>query len=96
MVMTEGAYAMPHDHADAHLSGVLHLDGGAEGGELTLLDPRGSRLPWAPLDPSTFAIRPRAGQLVWFPGGLRHWVTPVVSGTRVSIAVNVRFDLASA
>lgn len=92
MVLPAGGYAEPHDHADAHLSGVLHLDAADdEGGRLVLLDPRGSHLPWAPLDPTTFHVAPRPGQLIWFPAGLRHWVTPVQRGPRVSIAVNVRY-----
>lgn len=94
MVLPDRAWVTPHDHADAHLSGVLHLDDGdGSSGNLTLLDPRSCHLPWAPLDPTSFVLRPRVGQLVWFPSGLQHWVTPIEGASRASIAVNVRFDL---
>jgi hypothetical protein len=94
MVLPDRAWVMPHDHADAHLSGVLHLDhGDGSSGNLTLLDPRSCHLPWAPLDPTTFELPPRVGQLVWFPSGLQHWVSPVQGASRASVAVNVRFDI---
>jgi hypothetical protein len=94
MVLKDGAFVLPHDHADAHLAGVLHLDDtDTADGHLALLDPRSTHLPWAPVDPTAFHIAPKAGQLVWFPAGLRHWVTPVRGRTRVSISVNVRFQV---
>jgi len=93
MVLADGAFVLPHDHADAHLAGVLHLDESApDAGQLALLDPRATHLPWAPVDPTAFHITPKAGQLVWFPSGLRHWVTPVREGPRVSLSANVRFQ----
>lgn len=93
-VLPDRAWIMPHDHGDAHLSGVLHLDeGDGTHGNLCLLAPRASLLPWAQLDPTAFEIRPQTGQLVWFPAGIQHWVTPNKGPARVSLAINVRFNL---
>ncbi len=102
MVMREGDYTVPHDHAESHLSGVYYLDAGdadlektPDSGLLAFQDPRGGlpHVPGLELYPSTFTVRPQTGVLVLFPGFLTHYVHPYRGARpRVSVSFNVRVE----
>eukprot|EP01052_Picozoa_sp_SAG31_P019944 SAG31_NODE_1478_length_8183_cov_5.227992_4_plen_170_part_00 len=79
-----------HNHELSSVSGVLYLDSLPEGaGQLRFVDPRGddmlaaawaeatNRTPPLPTPPFVrpLVVKPAAGQLVLFPGWLRHEVT---------------------
>ncbi|MFT7394057.1 MAG: hypothetical protein ACI83Y_001732 [Candidatus Azotimanducaceae bacterium] len=102
MVMGDGDYTVPHDHAESHISGVYYLDAGdadptvhADSGVLVFQDPRGglAQIPGMDLLPAAFAVSPEDGILVMFPGFLTHYVHPY-RGTRprVSVSFNVRVE----
>ena len=106
MVMRNGDYTIPHDHADAHWSTVYYPDAGdadevahPDSGLLALVDPRhgGRPMPGLDLVGSTFTARPATGRLLVFPGWLYHYVN-VYRGQRPRVAVscNVSFELAPA
>ena len=105
MVMRNGDYTIPHDHANAHWSTVYYPDAGdadeaahPDSGLLALVDPRQGGLPIPGLDllGKTFTARPSTGRLLVFPGWLLHYVN-AYRGTRPRVAVscNVTFELAS-
>lgn len=102
MVVNPGDYLVPHDHADAHLSGVYYVDAGdadqelhPESGLLAFMDPRGglATVPGMELFPSTFTVEPFTGVVVMFPSFLTHYVHPY-RGTRprVSVSFNIRAE----
>jgi len=104
MVMRNGDYTIPHDHADAHWSTVYYPDAGdadervhPDSGLLALVDPRhgGRPMPGLDLLGKTFTARPSTGRLLVFPGWLLHYVN-VYRGKRprVAISCNVTFELA--
>jgi uncharacterized protein (TIGR02466 family) len=103
MVMRHGNHALVHDHAEAHFSVAYYPDAGdadlalhPDSGKLTFVDPRrgGMVIPGVDLFPSQFAIEPRTGLMVVFPGWLQHFVQPYRGGRpRVSISANVRFEI---
>jgi uncharacterized protein (TIGR02466 family) len=103
MVMHHGDHALVHDHAEAHFSVAYYPDAGdadlalhPDSGKLTFVDPRrgGMVVPGVDLFPSQFAIAPRPGLLVVFPGWLQHFVQPYRGGRpRVSISCNVRLEI---
>jgi uncharacterized protein (TIGR02466 family) len=103
MVMRHGDHALVHDHAEAHFSVAYYPDAGdadlalhPDSGKLTFVDPRrgGMVIPGVDLFPSQFAIAPRSGLLVVFPGWLQHFVQPYRGGRpRVSISCNVRLEI---
>jgi hypothetical protein len=104
MVMRNGDYTIPHDHANAHWSTVYYPDAGnadeaahPDSGLLALVDPRHGGLPIPGLDllGKTFTARPCTGRLLVFPGWLLHYVN-AYRGTRPRVAVscNVTFELA--
>lgn len=104
MVMRNGDYTIPHDHADAHWATVYYADAGdadegayPDSGLLALVDPRHGARPMPGLDllGKTFTARPSAGRLLVFPGWLLHYVN-AYSGQRprVSVSCNVTFELA--
>lgn len=103
MVMRHGDHALVHDHAEAHFSVAYYPDAGdadlalyPDSGKLTFVDPRrgGMVVPGVDLFPSQFAIAPRPGLLVVFPGWLQHFVQPYRGGRpRVSISCNVRLEI---
>ncbi len=103
MVMRHGNHALVHDHAEAHFSVVYYADAGdadlemfPDSGKLCFVDPRraGSVIPGVDLFPTQFAIEPRTGLLVMFPGYLQHFVQPYRGGRpRVSISCNVRLEI---
>ncbi len=102
MVMREGDYTVPHDHAESHLSGVYYLDAGdadlektPDSGLLAFQDPRGGvpHVPGLELYPSTFTVQPQTGVLGLFPGFLTHYVHPYRGKRpRVSVSFNVRVE----
>mmetsp|Transcript_15461 Transcript_15461/g.20136 ORF Transcript_15461/g.20136 Transcript_15461/m.20136 type:complete len:295 (+) Transcript_15461:73-957(+) len=78
-----------HTHPGSALAGTIYLEVPADGGPLSLMDPRG------PLPPFTYAYRvlPEAGKIVIFPGTVPHSVhgTPG-DNPRVSISCNYPGD----
>lgn len=105
MVMRNGDYTIPHDHADAHWSTVYYPDAGdadegthPDSGLLALIDPRhgGRPMPGLDLLGSTFTAQPRTGRLFVFPGWLFHYVHAYRGQRpRVAVSCNVTFELAS-
>ena len=103
MVMRHGDHTVVHDHAEAHFSVVYYPDAGdadremfPDSGKLCFVDPRrgGVVIPGVDLFPSQFAIEPRTGMLVVFPGYLQHFVHPYRGGRpRVSVSCNVRLEI---
>jgi uncharacterized protein (TIGR02466 family) len=105
MVMRNGDYTIPHDHADAHWSTVYYPDAGdadeaahPDSGLLALVDPRhgGRPMPGLDLVGATFTARPGTGRLLVFPGWLYHYVNAYRGQRpRVAVSCNVSFELAS-
>lgn len=104
MVMRNGDYTLPHDHAEVHWATVYYPDAGdadekahPDSGLLGLVDPRHGGRPIPGLDfvGQTFFARPASGRLLVFPGWLLHYVN-AYRGTRprVAISCNVIFTLA--
>lgn len=102
MVMRDGDYTIPHDHAETHWATVYYPDAGdadqdmhPDSGLLALIDPRhgGRPIPGLDLVGSTFTARPSTGRLLVFPGWLLHYVH-VYRGKRprVAISCNVTFE----
>jgi len=105
MVMRDGNYTIPHDHAEVHWGTVYYADAGdadlkvhQDSGMIAFIDPRhGSRpMPGLDLVGGTFLAQPATGRLYVFPGWLMHYVHPY-RGTRprVSISCNVTFEVAT-
>jgi len=105
MVMRNGHYTIPHDHAEVHWATVYYADAGdadeaadPESGLLALVDPRhGARpIPGLDLVGTTFTVLPRTGRLVVFPGWLLHYVHSYRGQRpRVSISCNVILEAAA-
>jgi len=103
LVMRHGDHVLVHDHADAHLSAIYYPSAGdaelemfPDSGKLCFVDPRrgGAAIPGLEPFSSQFAIEPRTGMLVVFPGYLQHFVQPYRGGRpRVSISCNVRIEI---
>lgn len=106
MVMRNGDYTIPHDHADAHWSTVYYPDVGdadeaahPDSGLLAFVDPRhgGRPMPGLDLVGKTFTARPSTGRLLVFPGWLFHYVNAYRGQRpRVAVSCNVTFELAPA
>jgi uncharacterized protein (TIGR02466 family) len=106
MVMRHGEHVLVHDHAEAHFSAIYYPAAGdadlemfPDSGRLCFVDPRrgGAAIRETELFPSQFAIAPRTGMLVVFPGYLQHFVLPYRGGRpRVSISCNVRLEAGAA
>ncbi|HWA14269.1 MAG TPA: putative 2OG-Fe(II) oxygenase [Burkholderiales bacterium] len=105
MVMRNGDYTIPHDHADSHWSSVYYTDAGdadlaanPDSGMLAFVDPRhgGRPMPGLDLTGSTFTAQPATGRLYVFPGWLYHYVH-AYRGTRprVCVSCNVNFEVAA-
>ena len=104
MVMRNGDYTIPHDHADAHWSTVYYPDAGdaneaahPDSGLLALIDPRhgGRPMPGLDLVGATFTARAATGRLLVFPGWLYHYVNAYRGQRpRVTVSCNVTFELA--
>jgi uncharacterized protein (TIGR02466 family) len=102
-VLRHGDHALVHDHAEAHFAAIYYPFAGdadpamyPDSGKLCFVDPRrgGTAIPGIELFPSQFAIAPRTGMLVVFPGWLQHFAQPYRGGRpRVSISCNVRLEL---
>lgn len=101
MVMRDGHYVAPHDHGDAHWSIAYYVDAGdalpAPSGQLAFLDPRrsGRSVPGLELAGTTFALTPKTGALVIFPGWLQHHVHPY-RGQRPRICVSCNLTMEAA
>jgi len=92
-----GGYNSPHQHSDAHLSGVYYVDvpksKSDSGGAIEFLSPHPVRLLStlirSPLFSDRVRVQPTAGDLIMFPSQLTHWVHPNDSSKpRVTIAFN--------
>lgn len=104
MVMRNGDYTIPHDHADSHWSSVYYTDVGdasesehPDSGMLAFVDPRhgGRPMPGLDLTGSTFIAKPASGRLYVFPGWLYHYVHAYRGQRpRVCVSCNVNFELA--
>ncbi len=98
-VSRRGDFNRPHVHPSTSLAAVYYVDPGdlseeerKRSGVLEFLDPRNRPQMFetrgAP-SPDSFALVPRASELVVFPAFLYHYVTPYLGERpRVSIAVN--------
>ena len=92
-----GGFNSPHQHSDAHLSGVYYVDvpqspSGA-GGSIEFLAPHPVRLTGGAIQGPSFRdrvrIAPEAGDVLVFPGMLAHWVLPNDSKkSRTTVAFN--------
>lgn len=96
-----GGFNAPHTHPGAHWSGVYYVSQPevAEGnaGMIEFLDPRSDLPNWRILKAPPFRLkkklRPAAGEMVFFPSYLLHWVYPNDSDEdRVTIAFNATFS----
>ena len=92
-----GGYNSPHQHSEAHLSGVYYVDvpkaKSDGGGAIEFLSPHPVRLLSTLIRNQMFSdrirIQPTAGDLIIFPSQLLHWVLPNDSGKpRVTVAFN--------
>ena len=92
-----GGYNSPHQHSDAHLSGVYYVDvpkaKSDGGGAIEFLSPHPVRLLTKLIRSQLFSdrvrVQPVAGDLLLFPSQLMHWVLPNDSGkSRVTVAFN--------
>ena len=93
-----GGYNSPHQHSEAHLSGVYYVDvpkaRSEAGGAIEFLSPHPVRLLSTIIRSQLFSdrvrVQPTAGDLILFPSQLVHWVHPNDSGKpRVTVAFNV-------
>jgi uncharacterized protein (TIGR02466 family) len=104
-VNRRGDFNAVHTHPDAVLSGVVYLRyARPEQGVIQFFDAReGSptshwrcymRLPeMTPLTREVHTVVPREGNVLFFPGWLRHWVTPnQTDEERVSVSFNLRLN----
>ncbi len=104
-VNRRGDFNAMHTHPDAILSGCIYLKvDSAEQGAIQFLDAReGSPTShWrcytrlndsTPLTEQAVTVAPREGDILFFPGWLRHWVTPnMTDQERVSVAFNIRMN----
>lgn len=92
-----GGYNSPHQHSDAHLSGVYYVDvpkaKSDAGGAIEFLSPHPVRLLSTVIRSQLFSdrvrVQPKAGDLIIFPSQLVHWVHPNDSGKpRITAAFN--------
>lgn len=98
-VSRRGDFHRPHVHPSTTYAAVYYVDPGDaspeerhRSGVLEFLDPRNRphmvQRPGAPVSDS-FALVPRASELILFPGFLYHYVTPYLGERpRISVAVN--------
>ncbi|MGE0858675.1 MAG: TIGR02466 family protein [Gammaproteobacteria bacterium] len=104
-VNRRGNFNSLHTHPDAVLSGCVYLKiDRADQGMIQFLDAReGSPTShWrcftklgssTPLMEQAVSITPAEGDVLFFPGWLRHWVTPnQTDEARVSVAFNIRMN----
>ena len=104
-VNRRGHFNAMHTHPDAVLSGCVYLKiDHTDQGVIQFLDAReGSptshwrcytRLePRTPLLDQAVSVTPQEGDILFFPGWLRHWVTPnLTDEPRISVAFNIRMN----
>ena len=104
-VNRRGDFNAMHTHPDAILSGSVYLKvDSPEQGVIQFLDAReGSPTShWrcytklngtTPLTEQAVSISPQEGDILFFPGWLKHWVTPnQTDQERVSVAFNIRMN----
>ncbi len=101
-VLYHGGYNKVHTHNAYAWSGVYYVDPGDEvagdpwAGKLEFIDPRaGVASPIVPGDPfdQTLCFEPEAGQLMMFPGWLKHCVHPYKGQRpRISVAFNFSWE----
>ena len=102
-VNRHGDFNAMHTHPDAILSGSVYLKVDcAEQGVIQFLDAReGSPTAhWrcytklhdkTALTDQAVTVAPREGDILFFPGWLKHWVTPnLTNKERISVAFNIR------
>jgi len=104
-VNRRGSFNAIHTHPDAILSGAAYLkvDGEAQG-VIQFLDAREGNptTHWrcfmnlneaTPLTEEAVTIVPREGDILLFPGWVKHWVTPnETDEARVTVAFNIRMN----
>jgi uncharacterized protein (TIGR02466 family) len=104
-VNRRGDFNAVHTHPDAVLSGVVYLKAERrEQGVIQFFDAReGSpTAQWrcymdlkdgTPLTDFVHEVEPREGCILFFPGWLKHWVTPnTTDSERVSVSFNIRLS----
>ncbi|CAN0371049.1 unnamed protein product [Phaeothamnion confervicola] len=104
-VNRRGDFNAMHTHPDAILSGAVYLKvDSPEQGVIQFQDAReGSPTShWrcytklngvTPLTEQTITVTPQEGDILFFPGWLKHWVTPnQTDQERVSVAFNIRMN----
>ena len=104
-VNRKGHFNAVHTHPDAVLSGVIYLKvEREEQGVIQFLDAREGtptthwrcymRLGEAtPLTQEVVTVVPREGDILFFPGWLKHWVTPnLTADERISVSFNIRMQ----
>lgn len=95
---------MPHTHPNSDLSGIVFIDMPSDiqndiDGSIYFDDPRSNlfdnnmHLPFAQFN-EPLNIIPKIGDVLLFPGWLRHWTIPTYSNDRlrISVAFNVKFE----
>jgi uncharacterized protein (TIGR02466 family) len=96
-----GGFNAPHTHPGAHWSGVYYVSQPAvsdgSSGMIEFIDPRSDLPDWRMFKAAAFQpklrIRPRAGEMIFFPSYLVHWVYPnETDQERVTIAFNATFN----
>ena len=100
-----GNFNAMHTHPNSLLSGVVYLQtSGSEQGVIEFMDCReGSPTThWqgfsgfaqsTPFTEGVHSVAPKEGTILFFPGWLKHWVSPNLSDTeRVSLSFNIRSD----
>ena len=98
-----GDFNAPHTHPDAILSGAVYLKNASEDqGQIQFFDAREGNptSQWScfmqipdrtELTEDVYTVTPREGDILFFPGWLRHWVTPNrTDEDRVSMSFNLR------
>ena len=105
MMYAKGGYATVHNHPNCQFSAVYYVAGGHESeekvmatgdtitpGSIEFIDTRGAGMTSIKgLNFSPVArIVPKAGRLLVFPSWLPHFVHPVDTDDRISIACNIR------
>lgn len=98
-----GDFNAPHTHPEAILSGAVYLKIATEDqGQIQFFDARDGNPTgqWScfmqisdrtELTEDLYSVTPREGDILFFPGWLRHWVTPNrTDEDRVSMSFNLR------
>ena len=100
-LLRPGGYNIVHDHARSGWSGVYYVEPGEDNpdnplaGQIEFIDPRvavcSHVLPGQPFD-APVRVKPKAGQMMVFPGWLKHFVhTYEGQSERISISFNLAY-----